>query len=139
MTLGLLTVTGGWYEYRQLSTAPGSAATARRLTGLESACEVDKDAAVNAGGFEVVPGQSDGCYLRRPRIRPWQWPDGLQAELSRFSTTANGSGPTGIVAGAWAPPADSATGASAPYGPGGDHADEDGSVSAVTVTETAAP
>jgi hypothetical protein len=113
MTLGLLTATGGWYEYRELSTAPGSGSPARRLTGLESACQVDKDAAINAGGFEVVPGQPNGCYLRRPRIRPWQWSDGAQVELSRFSTTARRPGQTGNDSGAWALPVGSAARAGA--------------------------
>jgi hypothetical protein len=88
MTLGLLTATGGWYEYRELSTEPGTGSPTRRVSGLESACQVDKDAAVNLGGFEVVPDQSNGCYLRRPRIRPWQWPDGIRAELGRIETMA---------------------------------------------------
>jgi hypothetical protein len=89
-TLGLLTATGGWYEYRQLSTTPASGSPARRLTGQESACQVDKDGAVNVGGYEVVPDQPDGCYLRRPRIRPWQWADGVREQIGRLSTTARG-------------------------------------------------
>jgi hypothetical protein len=133
MTLGLLTATGGWYEYRQLSTAPGSGSMARRTIGLESACQVDKDAAINAGGFEVVPGQPDGCYLRRPRIRPWQWSDGVQAELGRFSTTARSPGRADVDAGAWATDDGSTIGAGAVQD------DPDGSVSASIVPETATP
>ncbi len=87
-TLGLLTASGGWYEYRQLSTAPASGSPARRITGQDSACQVDKDAAINIGGYEIVPDQPDDCYLRRPRIRPWQWPDGIREQLGRLATTA---------------------------------------------------
>jgi hypothetical protein len=139
MTLSLLTATGGWYEYRQLSTAPGSASSAQRSTGLESACLVDKDAAINVGGFEVVPDQPDGCYLRRPRIRPWQWSDGLQTEISRSSTTASRPGPAEIESEARTSPVGSAAGATTVQGPGVVHADVNGSVAAVAVTETAAP
>lgn len=88
MTLGLLTAMGGWYEYRQLSTTPASGSPARRVTGQESACQVDKIGAINIGGFEVVPNQPDACYLRRPRIRPWQWADGIRERVGRLSTTA---------------------------------------------------
>jgi hypothetical protein len=88
MTLGLLTATGGWYEYRQLSTAPASGSPARRVNGQESACQVDKASAINVGGYEVVPDQPDGCYLRRPRVRPWQWADGIREQLGRLATTA---------------------------------------------------
>jgi hypothetical protein len=77
-TLGVLTASGGWYEYRQLSTTPASGSPARRVNGQESACQVDRDGAINIGGFEVVPDQPDGCYLRRQRVRPWQWADGLR-------------------------------------------------------------
>ena len=59
-TLALVAATGGWYEYRWY--AP-------------DLCAWSKAAAVNAEGFAVVPGQSDPCYLRRPRLRPWGWPD----------------------------------------------------------------
>ncbi len=59
-TLAVVAWSGGWYEYRWY--AP-------------SDCAQFKAAAVNRSSFEVVPGQSDACYLRRPRIRPWQWPD----------------------------------------------------------------
>jgi hypothetical protein len=138
-TLGLLTATGGWYEYRQLSTAPGSASSARRPTGVESACQVDKDAAINVGGFEVVPDQPDGCYLRRSRIRPWQWSDGLQAELGRFSTTASRPGPAERDSEARTSPVNSAAGTTTVQGPGLVQANVNGSVSAVALTETATP
>jgi len=100
MTLGLLTASGGWYEYRELSTTPGSGSPARRLTGLDSACQVDKAGAINSGGFEVVPGQSDGCYLRRPRVRPWQWSDGIQARLGGLSAMTSALRQIGNAAGA---------------------------------------
>jgi hypothetical protein len=87
-TLGLMTAAGGWYEYRLLSSAPGSGLPARRIGGPDSACQVDRVGAINVGGFEVVPGQSDACYLRRPRIRPWQWADGIKEQLGRFDVTA---------------------------------------------------
>jgi hypothetical protein len=99
-TLGLLTATGGWYEYRQLSTTPASGSPDRRLTGQESACQVDRDGAINVGGYEVVPDQPDGCYLRRPRIRPWQWADGIREQLGRLSTTAWVGRPADETAGA---------------------------------------
>ena len=99
-TLGLLTATGGWYEYRQLSTAPASGSPARRVTGQETACEVDKVSAINVAGFEVVPDQPDGCYLRRPRVRPWQWTDGIREQLGRLSTTALAGWRIGETAGA---------------------------------------
>src|SRR4051812_23059832 len=86
MTLSLVSTTGGWYEYRQLSTAPGSASPDRRATGDESACAVDRDSSINVGGFEVVPGQPDPCYLRRPRIRPWQWSESVKVEIDRLET-----------------------------------------------------
>lgn len=84
-TIGLVTLVGGWYEYRALSTALGSGSSARRLTTADTACLVDRSAAIEIGGFEVVPGQTDPCYLRRPRIRPWQWADGLRELLGRLS------------------------------------------------------
>jgi hypothetical protein len=64
MTLGLITGSGGWYEYRWYPS---------------ELCEDSKASSINVGGFEVVPGQSDLCYLRRPRIRPWQWASGVDA------------------------------------------------------------
>ena len=66
-TLGLVASFSGWYEHRWY--------------GPED-CARSKTGAINIGSFEVVPGQSDPCYLRRPRIRPWQWADGT-AELVR--------------------------------------------------------
>lgn len=60
--LGVLAASGGWYEYRWIAAAD---------------CDRLKPGAVNVGAFEVVPDQADPCYLRRPRIRPWQWADGL--------------------------------------------------------------
>ena len=84
-TIGLVTLVGGWYEYRQLSNAPGSGSPARRVASTDSACQVDRDGAINIGGYEVVAGQDDACYLRRPRIRPWQWADGLREQLGRLS------------------------------------------------------
>ena len=62
MTLGLITGSGGWYEYRWYP---------REL------CGDSKASSINVGGFEIVPGQSDPCYLRRPRIRRWQWASGV--------------------------------------------------------------
>jgi hypothetical protein len=62
MTLGLVTGAGGWYEHRWYPRELRDAAKAN---------------AINVGGFEVVPGQSDPCYFRRPRIRPWQWASGV--------------------------------------------------------------
>jgi hypothetical protein len=88
MTLGLLTASGGWYEYRQLSTTPASGSPTRQMTGQESACQVDRDGAINDGGFEVVPNQPDGCYLRRPRIRPWQWAAGIREQVGRLESAA---------------------------------------------------
>jgi len=88
MTLGLVAASGGWYEYRQLSTMPASGSPARRTTGQDSACQVDKEGAINIGGYEVVPDQPDGCYLRRPRIRPWQWPDGIREQIGRLEPQA---------------------------------------------------
>ena len=44
-------ITGGWYEYQ---LAPSSAALLR---------------AVNEEGWQIVPGQSEQAYLRRPRLR----------------------------------------------------------------------
>src|SRR5688572_8039530 len=86
--LGVLTTSGGFHEYRQLSAAPGTGSPARRVGSLDSACQVDKDGTIVLGGIEVVPGQPDGCSLRRPRIRPWQWADGIKDRLGRFATTA---------------------------------------------------
>jgi hypothetical protein len=77
-TLVLMTGWGSWYEYRELSTAPGSGSSARRVTPTSSACQVDREGAITNGGYSVVPDQADPCYLRRPRIRPWQWPDGAR-------------------------------------------------------------
>ena len=37
-----------------------------------------KAGAVNVEGFEVVPDQTDLCYLRRSRVRPWQWVSGIE-------------------------------------------------------------
>jgi hypothetical protein len=99
-TLALLTATGGWYEYRELSTTPASGSPARRVTGQESACQVDRDGAINVGGYHVVPDQPDGCYLRRPRIRPWQWADGVREQLGWLSTTAWAGRRAGETAGA---------------------------------------
>jgi hypothetical protein len=84
-TIGLVALVSGWYEYRHLSTAPGSGTSARRDSGRDSACQVDRDGAINVGGFEVVPQQDNPCYLRRPRIRPWQWGDGIREQLSRLT------------------------------------------------------
>jgi hypothetical protein len=61
MTIGLVTGTGGWYEHRWYPP---------------DECGRVKASAVNVEGFEIVPGQPDPCYLRRPRIRPWQWTGG---------------------------------------------------------------
>jgi len=58
MTLGVVGSAGGWYEHRWYPPM---------------LCADLKAGAVNVEGFEVVPGQTDPCYLRRPRIRPWQW------------------------------------------------------------------
>lgn len=88
-TLGLLTATGGWYEYRQLSTTSAGGTPDRHVTGQESACQADRDGAINVGGYEVVPDQPDACYLRRPRVRPWQWADGIREQLGRLSSTAS--------------------------------------------------
>ncbi|MGE3272815.1 MAG: hypothetical protein AB7P40_29025 [Chloroflexota bacterium] len=77
-TILLMTAAGGWYEYRELSTAPGSGSADRRVRPTDSACDVDREAAINVGSYSVVPDQDDPCYLRRPRIRPWQWLDGLR-------------------------------------------------------------
>jgi len=88
-TIGMVTLTVGWYEYRQLSTAPGTGSPARRVTNTDSACQVDRDGAINVGGFEVVPRQDDPCYLRRPRIRPWQWVDGIREELGKLAGAAS--------------------------------------------------
>src|SRR3954465_14877052 len=85
-TLGLLTATGGWYEYRELATAPASGSPGRRSPRPEPAwrarpgpgVQAARAAAINLGGWEVVPSQPDDCYLRRPRVRPWQWADGLR-------------------------------------------------------------
>ena len=83
-TIGLVTLMGGWYEYRQLSNAPGSGSPARRVASTDSACQGDRDGAINIGGFAVVPRQDDPCYLRRPRIRPWQWMDGIRDQIGRL-------------------------------------------------------
>ena len=128
MTLGLLTANGGWYEYRQLSTTPASGSPARRVGGQESACEVDKASAINTAGYEVVPNQPDGCYLRRPRIRPWQWADGIREQLGRLSTAARAGRRADETAGAqilhalvnWCAPA-LAGGAAATGTPGSAH------------------
>jgi hypothetical protein len=132
MTLGLLTATGGWYEYRDLSTEPGTGSPTRRVSGQESACQVDKAAAINLGGYEIVPGQPDGCYLRRPRIRPWQWEGGIQAELGRFATTARLPTRAIEMLGAGIPTGPAGTGAAAQ-----DDANE--RVSVVKASGTAAP
>jgi hypothetical protein len=87
-TIGLVTLMAGWYEYRQLSTAPGSGSPGSRVTNTDSACQVDRDSAINVGGFEVVPRQDDPCYLRRPRIRPWQWADGIREQLGKLAGAA---------------------------------------------------
>jgi len=84
-TIGLVTLMGGWYEYRQLSTSAGSGSPARRLASTDTACQVDREGAINIGGFEVVPRQDDPCYLRRPRIRPWHWSDGIKEQLGRLT------------------------------------------------------
>jgi hypothetical protein len=86
-TIGLVTLMGGWYEYRQLSNAPGS--QARRVSSTDSACQVDREGAINIGGFAVVPRQDDPCYLRRPRIRPWQWMDGIRDQIGRLTGAAS--------------------------------------------------
>jgi hypothetical protein len=87
-TLGLLTASGGWYEYRELATAPASGSPGRRTASLDPACQADRDAAINLGGWEVVPSQPDDCYLRRPRVRPWQWADGLREGLGLLEPRA---------------------------------------------------
>jgi len=94
-TIGLVTLVGGWYEYRQLSSAPGSGSPARRVATTDSACQVDRDGAINGGGYEVVPRQDDPCYLRRPRIRPWQWADGLREQLGRLTGPTSTAPTTG--------------------------------------------
>jgi hypothetical protein len=88
-TIGLVTLMGGWYEYRQLSNAPGSGSPARRVADTDSACQVDREGAINIGGFAVVSGQDDPCYLRRPRIRPWQWIDGIRDQIGRLTGAAS--------------------------------------------------
>jgi hypothetical protein len=88
-TIGLVTLMGGWYEYRQLSSTASSGSPARRVATTDSACQVDREGAVNIGGFEVVPRQDDPCYLRRPRIRPWQWPDGIREQIGRLTGTVS--------------------------------------------------
>jgi hypothetical protein len=88
-TIGLVTLMGGWYEYRQLSNAPGSGSQARRVSSTDSACQVDREGAINIGGFAVVPRQDDPCYLRRPRIRPWQWMDGIRDQIGRLTGAAS--------------------------------------------------
>jgi hypothetical protein len=95
-TIGLVTLMGGWYEYRQLSTAPGSGSPGRRVASTDSACQVDRDGAINVDGFEVVPAQDDPCYLRRPRIRPWQWADGIREQLGLLSGAVSAS-PAGPI------------------------------------------
>ncbi len=65
-TLVLMAASGGWYQYRWYSP---------------DLCAWSKVGAINADSFEVVPGQSDPCYLRRPRIRPWEWPDGVAERM----------------------------------------------------------
>jgi len=62
MTIALVAASGGWFEYRWYP---------------RDDCERSKAGAINVGSFEVVTGQTDPCYLRRPRIRPWQWADGI--------------------------------------------------------------
>lgn len=84
-TILLMTAWGNWYEYRDLSTAPGSGSPARRVNASSSACQVDREAAINSGGFAIVPEQPDPCYLRRPRIRPWQWMDGARQLVGAMS------------------------------------------------------
>jgi hypothetical protein len=86
-TIGAVTLGGGWFEYRELSTSPGSGSVARRATPGDTACQVDRDGAINIGGYRVVPGQPDPCYLYRPRIRPWQWYEGLREQFSRLTGT----------------------------------------------------
>ena len=54
--LAVVAASGGWYEYRGYPP---------------DLCAWSKAGAVNAEGFEVAPGQSDACYVRRLRIRPW--------------------------------------------------------------------
>lgn len=84
-TILLMTGWGNWYEYRELSASPGSGSAARRVTPTSSACQVDREAAINVGGYSIVPEQADPCYLRRPRIRPWQWADGARHILGSLS------------------------------------------------------
>jgi hypothetical protein len=100
MTLGLVTASGGWYEYRELSTMPTSGSPTHRITGQDSACQVDKEAAINVGGYEVVPDQPDGCYLRRPRIRPWQWADSIREQIGRLESQASRERRIGETSGA---------------------------------------
>src|SRR5947209_4863769 len=83
-TIGVATLGGGWYEYRELSPVPGSGSPFARADSGDSACQADRDGSINLGGFETVPGQGDPCYLRRPRIRPWQWPGTIKDELGRL-------------------------------------------------------
>ena len=87
-TIGLVTMVGGWYEFRELSSVAGSGSPARQVNPTDSACQVDRPGAINVAGFEVVPGQSDPCYLRRPRIRPWQWADGIRELIGRLQGAA---------------------------------------------------
>lgn len=96
-TIGLVTLMGGWYEHRQLSTAPGSGSPDRRVASTDSACQVDRDGAINVGGYEVVPRQDDPCYLRRPRIRPWQWADGIREQLGKLAGAARAAPATTIA------------------------------------------
>jgi hypothetical protein len=84
-TIGAMALAGGWFEFRELSTAPGSGAMARRASPADTACQVDREGAINVGGYRVVPGQPDPCYLYRPRIRPWHWYDGLRDQISRLT------------------------------------------------------
>lgn len=87
-TLFLMTGWGSWYEYRELSSTPGRGSPARQINATSSACQVDRESAINIGGFSVVPDQPDPCYLRRPRIRPWQWSDGVRQLLASLSGAA---------------------------------------------------
>lgn len=111
-TIGLVTLMGGWYEYRQLSSAPGSGSPGRRVASTDSACQFDRDGAINVGGYEVVPRQDDPCYLRRPRIRPWQWADGIREQIGRLTGPVSAAPATRVGAASAVPTATgAATGA----------------------------
>ena len=88
-TIGAVALAGGWFEYRELSTSPSSGLATHNAEPNDTACQVDRDRAINVDGYRVVPGQADPCYLYRPRIRPWQWYDGLRDQWSRLTSTVS--------------------------------------------------